>query len=75
MAKKQTTAAFLKSFMEGEPRLQGIKQAFVIAALDIYAKECMNNVKDNNPMSGFVDDALWHSIAEELNLKLGQQYS
>lgn len=73
--KKQSTAAFLKSFLECEPALQGIKQAFVIAALDIYVKECMNNVKDNNPMSGFVTDELWHDIAQELNVKLDKQFA
>ena len=75
MAKKQkSTAAFLKNFLESDPRMQGLKQAFVVAALDIYAKECLANVTDNNPMKGFVSDELWHSIADEMNKGLSTQF-
>lgn len=74
MAKKKSTAAFLKSFMESDARMQGLKQAFIMYAVELYANECILNVKENNPWAGFCSDELWQSIAEELNLKLKTEY-
>jgi len=74
-AKKQkSTASFLKAFLESDARMQGIKQAFVISALDIYIRECQANPKENNPMPGMVTDELWQSVADELGEAMAVQY-
>lgn len=74
MAKRQkSTAAILKGFLERDPKLQGIKQSFVIAALDIYSRQIICE-DDWNPMSGLVTDELWKEIAKELRDEIHLHY-
>lgn len=74
MAKRQkSTAAILKGFLERDARMQGVKQSFIIAALDTYARRIICE-DDWNPMSGIVTDELWREIARELKDEIHLHY-
>ena len=73
MAKRKTNTAFIKYAME-HSQYGSLKQSFIIAALDSYARQVMIN-EELNPMKGFVDNSVWQGIAHELNKEISEQYS
>ena len=75
MAKRvKSLSALIKAFLENDPRMQGVKQAFVVSALDIYARQVISG-EAWNPMSGLVTDELWREIARELRDDFSDNYS
>ena len=74
MAKRvKSLSALIKAFLENDPRMQGVKQAFVMSAFHTYTKLVISG-EVHNPMRGFVTDELWEEIAKQLQDDFAANY-